>query len=226
MLIQVPVWAVLNYTNTDAVDRELLLCKVSIVGPDYFEHQLARRYDWESRPSDPSESEQLDEDSPVAHQVAKQAEAAAQRANPYSHPDFPEAAAAAAARSHKIMTASEALSEKHTHLKTIELLARQFEGRLADISNDCCIVELTGTTKKIDSFLKLVRPYGILEMGRSGAFFLHREEVQVQKQLIVCSFSSGLMVIPRGWASDHVQTDEEPAAEEAEIVDSSTLPPG
>lgn len=158
----------LNYTNTNAVSRELLLCKVSIVGPDFFEAQLAQRYDWEPSPEDPAQSSHLDESSPVANQVAKQAEAAAQRANPYTSPDLSEAAAAASARSHKVMSASEALAEKHNHLKTIELLARQFGGKLADISNDCCIVELTGTTKKIDSFLKLVRPYGILEMGRTG----------------------------------------------------------
>lgn len=163
---KVPVWAVLNYTNTDAIARELLLCKVSIVGPDFFESQLARRYDWEPRPITTEDSSHLDENSPVANQVAKQAEAAAQRANPYASAEESDAASV---RSRKVMSASEALTEKHTHLKSIELLARQFEGKLADISNDCCIVELTGTTKKIDSFLKLVRPYGILEMGRSGA---------------------------------------------------------
>ena len=37
---QVPVWAVLDYTNTRCISRELLLVKVSILGPDYLEAQL------------------------------------------------------------------------------------------------------------------------------------------------------------------------------------------
>merc|ERR1712072_1415639 len=37
----VPVWAVLDYTNAPLVQRELLLAKVSILGPEYFEELLA-----------------------------------------------------------------------------------------------------------------------------------------------------------------------------------------
>ncbi len=33
----VPVWAVLDYTNTKVIERELMLVKVSILGPEYFE---------------------------------------------------------------------------------------------------------------------------------------------------------------------------------------------
>ncbi|KAK9474094.1 uncharacterized protein V1510DRAFT_304633 [Dipodascopsis tothii] len=37
----VPVWAVLDYTNTPIVQRELLLAKVTLLGPEYFEDLLA-----------------------------------------------------------------------------------------------------------------------------------------------------------------------------------------
>ena len=33
----VPVWAVVDYTNTKVVERELMLVKVSTLGPDYFD---------------------------------------------------------------------------------------------------------------------------------------------------------------------------------------------
>ncbi|KAH9013135.1 hypothetical protein EDB85DRAFT_2296402 [Lactarius pseudohatsudake] len=36
----VPVWAVLDYTETRTISRELLLVKVSILGPEYLEDQL------------------------------------------------------------------------------------------------------------------------------------------------------------------------------------------
>ncbi len=35
-----PVWAVLDYTKTKLVERELLLIKVSILGPEHLHEQL------------------------------------------------------------------------------------------------------------------------------------------------------------------------------------------
>ena len=37
----VPVWVVLDYTQTQIVERELLLAKVSILGPEHFQGLLA-----------------------------------------------------------------------------------------------------------------------------------------------------------------------------------------
>lgn len=37
---KVPVWAVLDYTKTKLVERELLLVKVSILGPEHLHEQL------------------------------------------------------------------------------------------------------------------------------------------------------------------------------------------
>ncbi|CRK32106.1 hypothetical protein BN1708_018927, partial [Verticillium longisporum] len=37
----VPVWAVLDYTNAALVQRELVLAKINILGPEYFEELLA-----------------------------------------------------------------------------------------------------------------------------------------------------------------------------------------
>ena len=37
---KVPVWAVLDYTKTKLVERELLLIKVSILGPEHLHEQL------------------------------------------------------------------------------------------------------------------------------------------------------------------------------------------
>lgn len=39
-VFQVPVWAVLDYTDTKTINRELLLVKVSILGPEYLADQL------------------------------------------------------------------------------------------------------------------------------------------------------------------------------------------
>jgi acetolactate synthase-1/3 small subunit len=49
-----------------------------------------------------------------------------------------------------------------------------FLGRIVDIASSSMVIEITGTTEKIDTFVDLMRPYGITEMARSGAVALVR----------------------------------------------------
>lgn len=66
---------------------------------------------------------------------------------------------------------SEALIRNSAHLGAIQALATQFGGKTVDISSGSVIVEMTGKTERVDAFLGLVRPYGILEAVRSGESF-------------------------------------------------------
>jgi acetolactate synthase-1/3 small subunit len=49
-----------------------------------------------------------------------------------------------------------------------------FLGRIVDIASSSMVVEVTGTTEKIDNFVELMRPFGIKEVARSGAVALVR----------------------------------------------------
>jgi acetolactate synthase-1/3 small subunit len=49
-----------------------------------------------------------------------------------------------------------------------------FLGRIVDIGSSSMVIEITGTTEKIDTFVELMRPYGIKELARSGAVALVR----------------------------------------------------
>ncbi|MFB3888500.1 MAG: acetolactate synthase small subunit [Candidatus Bathyarchaeia archaeon] len=49
-----------------------------------------------------------------------------------------------------------------------------FRGRVIDVSPDSLTVEITGTPDKIDAFLNLMRPYGIIELARTGITALAR----------------------------------------------------
>jgi acetolactate synthase-1/3 small subunit len=49
-----------------------------------------------------------------------------------------------------------------------------FRGRVVDIASESVIVEVTGSTEKVDNFIDLMRPFGIKEMARSGAVALVR----------------------------------------------------
>src|SRR6202000_1272107 len=65
---------------------------------------------------------------------------------------------------------SEALRHKHRHLEAITFLTHQFGGKVLDISNNNCIVELSAKPSRVDSFLKLIEPFGILESARPGKY--------------------------------------------------------
>jgi acetolactate synthase I/III small subunit len=49
-----------------------------------------------------------------------------------------------------------------------------FRARVVDVANEALIVEISGTQDKIDGFIEVLRPYGIIEMAASGAVALMR----------------------------------------------------
>ncbi|GAD93212.1 mitochondrial acetolactate synthase small subunit, putative [Paecilomyces variotii No. 5] len=178
----VPVWAVLDYTNAALVQRELLLAKVSILGPEVFEELLQHHReittpeDGSSRPTPEGEAQKR-----VQEKVA---------GSLHDTSDFHP----------RHLPLSQALRHKHEHLDAITRLTHQFGGKVLDISNNNCIVEVSAKPSRIDSFLKLIAPFGILESTRTG-----------------------LMALPRSPLSD---PNEEAEKEAADVVDASTLPPG
>ncbi|MFO0968196.1 MAG: acetolactate synthase small subunit [Gemmataceae bacterium] len=61
--------------------------------------------------------------------------------------------------------------EKRTE---ISLLVEMFRGRVVDISHENLMVEISGQEQKIEAFIDLMRPYGILELARTGRIALVR----------------------------------------------------
>lgn len=165
----VPVWAVLDYTNAPLVQRELLLAKVSLLGPEFFEELLAHHGQ--------------------VYKGAVNSTPASTSANRNGnfHPNN--------------LAPSEALRHKHTHLQAITSLCHQFGGKVADISDRNCIVELCAKPERISNFIQLLQPFGILELARTGMTALPRTP-----------FDSA--------------ANQELAKEADEVVDATQLPPG
>lgn len=115
----VPVWAVLDYTESALVQRELLLAKVSILGPEFFEELLQHHRELTS----PGEAVEGQQKGGSKQQAQGQAER-----KPSFHP--------------RSLPPSQALRHKHEHLDAITRLAHQFGGKMLDISTNNCIVEL------------------------------------------------------------------------------------
>lgn len=153
----VPVWAVLDYTQAPLVQRELLLAKVSILGPEYFEELMQHHREMVDSPGYIQDGEALSDANRLDRERAAE-QAATESLKRDFHPSK--------------LAASQALRHKHEHLEAITHLTHQFGGKVLDISTNNCIVEVSAKPVRIDSFMKLVAPFGILESARTGKFLL------------------------------------------------------
>ncbi len=52
-----------------------------------------------------------------------------------------------------------------------------FRARIVDVANDSLIIEITGDEEKINGFIEVLRPYGIVEMVRTGIVSMLRGAV-------------------------------------------------
>lgn len=56
----------------------------------------------------------------------------------------------------------------------ISYLVEMFRARVVDISADSVMIEISGREQKIEAFIDLMRPYGIVELARTGRIALVR----------------------------------------------------
>lgn len=55
-----------------------------------------------------------------------------------------------------------------------------FRARIVDVTNSSFIVEITGDEEKIEGFIDLLRPWGIIEMARTGLVSMARGATSLQ----------------------------------------------
>ena len=71
-------------------------------------------------------------------------------------------------------------------------LADVFRARVVDVAPDSLIIEITGTDEKIDGMLEILRPFGLLEVARTGRLAMSRGKTSRSR--------------PESVAEDHVDT--------------------
>ena len=145
------MWAVLDYTNTNCIERELLLAKVSILGPEYVEDQYLGGPTHSPRRPDAHE-DKLEREAHLVENFERGVQA-----EPDAEVHIPAP-----------LTPSQLLRMKSDHLQSISILADQFGARMVDVSEHSVIVELSGKTSKVEAFLSLLKPFGLLESARTG----------------------------------------------------------
>ena len=53
-------------------------------------------------------------------------------------------------------------------------IAEIFRAKVVDVTKRSVVVEVTGTFEKIEAFERMVRPFGLVEMARTGEFAISR----------------------------------------------------
>jgi acetolactate synthase I/III small subunit len=66
------------------------------------------------------------------------------------------------------------VSATHGERSHVLELAQVFRARVVDVGAESLIIEITGDEDKIDGLLDVLRPYGILEMVRTGIVAMRR----------------------------------------------------
>jgi acetolactate synthase I/III small subunit len=56
-----------------------------------------------------------------------------------------------------------------------------YRARIIDVSPESLVIETTGTEDKIDSLLEVLRPYGVIEMVRTGRVAMARGSAAIER---------------------------------------------
>jgi len=75
------------------------------------------------------------------------------------------------------------VSANHDSRTGLMQIASTYRGRVVDLAPDSLIIEVTGTEDKIDSLLEVLKPYGVLEMVRTGRVAMARGSQVPQYQV-------------------------------------------
>jgi acetolactate synthase-1/3 small subunit len=63
-------------------------------------------------------------------------------------------------------------------------IAEIYRARIVDVANDSLIVEITGDSDKVNSMVDLLKPFGLIELGRTGALAMTRGAVTPREPII------------------------------------------
>ena len=67
----------------------------------------------------------------------------------------------------------------------IASLAQLFRAKIVDIATNQLMIELAGSEEKLEAFLQLIEPYGIIELARTGLIAMRRGHASAFRRLAV-----------------------------------------
>ena len=73
------------------------------------------------------------------------------------------------------------VASPHGRLSEIRELVEIFRAQIVDVSTEIVMIEISGKERKIEAFIELMRPFGIIELVRSGRIAMVRGQNQQQE---------------------------------------------
>ncbi|MCA8984455.1 MAG: acetolactate synthase small subunit [Planctomycetaceae bacterium] len=61
----------------------------------------------------------------------------------------------------------------------VKELVEIFRGKIVDVQSEQVMIEISGQESKVNAFVDVVRPFGIIEMVRTGRIALTRENIEI-----------------------------------------------
>ncbi|OMH85212.1 putative acetolactate synthase small subunit [Zancudomyces culisetae] len=141
------IWAVVNLTGSKVVAREILLAKVSLIGPD-FKLDGANSHTPRA-PSSTNDAEKTTETENISTSDTEN--------NGADNSDIYQ----------MVLDSSKRLS----YLKEITSL---YNAKIVDVGADSAVVELSAKPSIVNAFMSLIEPFGIFEAARSGQIVMSR----------------------------------------------------
>ena len=65
----------------------------------------------------------------------------------------------------------------HLHRQGILEIANNFEAKVVDMGSEAMVLELVSWNSRVDAFMNMLRPFGIIEAARSGTIAMARSPV-------------------------------------------------
>ncbi len=65
---------------------------------------------------------------------------------------------------------------------SIKELVDIFRGKIVDVAPETVMIEISGPEKKLVAFIEMMRPFGIVELARTGRIALVRGNAQAEKE--------------------------------------------
>ena len=91
---------------------------------------------------------------------------------------------------------------RHFHRHSIVEIAKMFEGKVTDVGTEHMVLEVVASPMRIDAFLTLLSPFGIVEAVRSGVIAMQRSKIdtfhQVRVSAVGLSLFFGSLLIGAG----------------------------
>jgi len=70
-------------------------------------------------------------------------------------------------------------------------IANLFRARVVDVATDQLMVELSGTDEKLEAFIDLLQPFGLMELARTGVIAMPRGRAVADRRLTMSASTRG-----------------------------------